>query len=71
MSVLIGIIANFKQRLETCRYPKQDIERDLPEVNFDHAKIQLVLKQKQKSKERILPSSCYNIHPAVQDLKRH
>ena len=39
MSVLIGIIANFKQRLETCRYPKQDIERDLPEVNFDHAKI--------------------------------
>ena len=39
MSVLIGIIANFKQRLETCGYPKQDIERDLSEVNFDHAKI--------------------------------
>ena len=39
MSVLIGIIVNFKQRLETCGYPKQEIERDLSEVNFDHAKI--------------------------------
>ena len=70
MSVLIGIIANFKQRLETRGYPKQDIERDLSEVNFDHAKI-IGAKTKAKSKERILPSSCYNIHPAVQDLKRH
>ena len=60
-------LANFKECLEARGYPRQDIERPLSEVNFDQR--QLALKQKQKSKERILPFvTTYN--PAVQDLKK-
>ena len=55
-------LANFKQCLEACGYPKQDIERSLPEVNFDQK--QSVLKQKQKRKERLLPFVT-TYHPAV------
>ena len=61
-------VANFKQHLEARGYPKLDIERSLSEVNFDQR--QLALKQKQKSKERLLPFVT-TYHPAVQvDLKK-
>ena len=61
-------VANFKQRLEARGYHKLDIERSLSEVNFDQR--QLALKQKQKSKERLLPFVT-TYHPAVQvDLKK-
>ena len=59
-------LQNVKQCLEARRYPKQDIERSLSEVRFDSR--QLALKQRQKSKERLLPFvTTYD--PAVQDLK--
>ena len=58
---------NVKQCLEAHRFPKQDIERPLSEVHFDSR--QLALKQKQKSKEGLLPFvTTYD--PAVQDLKK-
>ena len=60
-------LANFKQRLEARRYPKQDTERPLSEVNFDQT--QSALKQKQKSKKRLLPFVT-TYHPAVQDLNK-
>ena len=59
-------LANFK-RLEVRGYPKQDIERSLSDVTFDQR--QSVLKQKQKSKERLMPFVT-TYHPVVQDLKK-
>ena len=65
--ILDECLANFKQCLEAPGYPKQDIKRPLSEVKFDQR--QLALKQKQKSKERLLPFIT-TYHPAVQDLKK-
>ena len=54
-------LANFKQRLEASEYPKQNIVRSLSEVNFDQR--QSALKQKQRSKGRLLPFG-YNLSPS-------
>ena len=59
-------LVNVKQCLKARRYPKQDIERLLSEVNFDSR--HLVLKQKQKSKERLLPF-VGTYYPVVQNQK--
>ena len=55
-------LAKFKQCLKARGYPKQDTERPLSEVNSDQR--QLALKQKEKSKERLLPFIT-TYHPVV------
>ena len=59
--------SNFKQHLQARGYPKQHTESSLSDVNFDLR--QSALKQKQRSKETLLPLVTTH-HPAVQDLKK-